>query len=176
MTRSSLLQIQPPSTPTCTNRFAEQACDVQSNNEPVDAGLISVPFWRQKNTPSPIPWVLPSSALGQSPRAKLVHTRLASRAVQYVVHAPMYITLSLPMHEHPLAPSICPAKSSTQSFPLLALAITRASRDVQPDIQQRSGLDQASSSEASSACLPDNDGGALIQRSEPAGYQHCPRT
>jgi hypothetical protein len=41
-------------------------------------------------------------------------------------------------------------KSSTQSFPLLSTAITRASvMEVQPDIQQRSGLDHASSLGAS---------------------------
>jgi hypothetical protein len=44
---------------------------LQSNNEPVDAGLISVPFWRQNRIPSPIPWVLPSSALAKVLRAKL---------------------------------------------------------------------------------------------------------
>jgi hypothetical protein len=44
-------------------------------------------------------------------------------------------------------------KSSTQSFPLLAL-VTRASRDGrQPDIQQRSSLDQANGLGTSSACL-----------------------
>jgi hypothetical protein len=50
--------------------------------------------------------------------------------------------------------------------------------EVQPDIQQRSGLDQASSLGASSACLPTPDvcGLQLIQRSEPKVGQHCPRT
>jgi hypothetical protein len=48
--------------------------------------------------------------------------------------------------------------------------------EVQPDIQQRSGLDQASSLGASSACLPDTGRLQLIQRSEPKVGQHCPRT
>jgi hypothetical protein len=48
--------------------------------------------------------------------------------------------------------------------------------EVQPDIQQRSGL--ASSLGASSACLPDTGRMwlQLIQRSEPKVGQHCPRT
>jgi hypothetical protein len=46
--------------------------------------------------------------------------------------------------------------------------------EVQPDIQQRSGLDQASSLGASSAFpTPDVCGLQLIQRSEPKVGQHC---
>jgi hypothetical protein len=82
------------------------------------------------------------------------------------------------MHEckHPLAPSIFwSSQSSTQSFPLLALAITRPVMEVQPDIQQRSGLDQASSLGASWLAFrtPDVCGLQLIQRSEPKVGQHC---
>jgi hypothetical protein len=48
------------------------------------------------------------------------------------------------MVQAPAGTSISGGRTSTQSFPL-PLAITRASRDGMPDIQQRSGLDQASS-------------------------------
>jgi hypothetical protein len=70
-----------------------------------------------------------------------------------------------------------PAVNPAQSFPLLAL-VTRASvMEVQPDIQQRSGLDQASSLEPARLAFrtPDVCGLQLIQRSEPKVGQHCPR-
>jgi hypothetical protein len=89
------------------------------------------------------------------------------------------VTLSLPqcMHEckHPLAPSIfwSSRKSSTQSFPSTPQSRVRPVMEVQPDIQQRSGLDRKQS--GSQLGLPGHRtyGLQLIQRSEPKVGQHC---
>jgi hypothetical protein len=87
------------------------------------------------------------------------------------------------MHEckHPLAPSIfwSSRKSSTQSFPLLALAITRASRDGSSQIFSNvpALIKQAVWEPARLAFrTPDVCGLQLIQRSEPKVGQHCSRT
>jgi hypothetical protein len=63
-------------------------------------------------------------------------------------------------------------ESSTQGFPLLALAITRASVSHLMNIQQTFRYDQASSL-GPSAFRPDVRGLQLIQRSGPKVGQHC---
>jgi hypothetical protein len=72
--------------------------------------------------------------------------------------------------KHPLAPSIfwSSRKSSTQAFHSSTQSRVRPVMEVQPDIQQRSGLDQAT---GLGTGLPSGHrtyvGCSLIQRSEP---------
>jgi hypothetical protein len=56
---------------------AEQACDCSPITNLVDAGLISVPFWRDRiEYTKSDPMVLPSSALGQSPESETLRPHL----------------------------------------------------------------------------------------------------
>jgi hypothetical protein len=83
--RSSLLQ-----TPTC--KSIPPGVRLQSNNEPCRRGSISVPILETRNTQSPIPWVLPSSALGKVTRRN--SSTLDCTAEQYSMRCLVYMPVS----------------------------------------------------------------------------------
>jgi hypothetical protein len=151
--RSSLLRRLRPAQIVPRNRRATAV-----NNEPCRRGSYQRSILEQNRIPSPIPWVLPSSALGQSPER---NSSTLDAAEQYGMRCASFhgITLSLAaMHawcKHPLAPSIFwssrnPAQSfhsSTRNHACVRDGIPVS--NVPALIKQRSG--------ASSACLPDLD-------------------